>query len=314
MVRNAAKSTHLQDAIKSLKNVHVVEADVVDHISLEACSPASRLRCRVTDIVILLQQAAQRVSELSGGTLDYLIHNAAHISDELFEGYETLWAAFSDFIFQHHSSVDVFAARTWTSSMPRPSPQYVTHVPNPLEAHRLARQFKVNALGVVHGVSAFLPLLRARPTKKIIVIGAAGADLKCIRSGGMADLVAYSMTKAAAHVAATKWALHLKDEGFVVITLSPGMVDTTETNVSGESRIPCASPDESAILTWKKYCTSDRPAPGVELDAVFKERGWVVKLQTMEESVVAQLKVIDNLKPEDNGLFLAHDTGKEYTV
>ena len=101
VVRNAAKSTHLQDAIKSLKNVHVVEADVVDHISLEARSPASRLRRRVADIAIHLQQAAQQVSELSGGTLDYLIHNAAHISDELFEGYETLWAAFS---VQHHPS------------------------------------------------------------------------------------------------------------------------------------------------------------------------------------------------------------------
>ena len=94
MVRNAAKSTHLQGAIKSLKNIHVVEADVVDHISLEACSPASRLRCPVTDIAIHLQQAAQRVSEISGGTLDYLIHNAAHISDELFEGFETLWDCF----------------------------------------------------------------------------------------------------------------------------------------------------------------------------------------------------------------------------
>ena len=77
-----------------------------------------------------------------------------------------------------------------------------------------------------------------------------------------------AMTKAAAHVAATKWALHLKDEGFVVITLSPGMVDTTETNVSGESRIPCASPDESAMRTWKKYCTSGRPAPGICADPV----------------------------------------------
>lgn len=51
------------------------------------------------------------------------------------------------------------------------------------------------------------------------------------------------------------------------------------------------------------------------MDALFKSRGTVVKLQTVEESVLAQLKVIDDLKSEDNGLFLAHDTGKElYTV
>ena len=35
VVRNARTSTHLTAAIDGLKNVHVVEADVVDHHSLE---------------------------------------------------------------------------------------------------------------------------------------------------------------------------------------------------------------------------------------------------------------------------------------
>ena len=41
VVRNAAKSTHLQAATKGFQNVHVVEADVVDHVSLEGCAAAS---------------------------------------------------------------------------------------------------------------------------------------------------------------------------------------------------------------------------------------------------------------------------------
>ena len=35
VVRSAAKSIHLQAATKSLKNVHVVDADVADYASLQ---------------------------------------------------------------------------------------------------------------------------------------------------------------------------------------------------------------------------------------------------------------------------------------
>ena len=39
-------------------------------------------------------------------------------------------------------------------------------------------------------------------------------------------MAAYGMTKAAQHIAAVKWSVKLQQEGFTVITLSPGMVDT----------------------------------------------------------------------------------------
>ena len=45
----------------------------------------------------------------------------------------------------------------------------------------------------------------------------------------MADLCAYGMTKAAALIATTKFALKLKDEGFVVVALDPGFVNTSGT-------------------------------------------------------------------------------------
>ena len=50
-------------------------------------------------------------------------------------------------------------------------------------------------------------------------------------------MTAYGMTKAASLVAATKWAVKLAPEGFTVITLSPGLVDTSDTlvDVPGES-------------------------------------------------------------------------------
>ena len=42
-------------------------------------------------------------------------------------------------------------------------------------------------------------------------------------------MAAYGMTKAAALVATVKFAVNLAPEGFTVVTISPGLVDTSET-------------------------------------------------------------------------------------
>ncbi len=56
---------------------------------------------------------------------------------------------------------------------------------------------------------------------------------------GIADTAGYAMSKAAALMATTKWAVKLKDEGFIVVSVTPGMVDTSGTvGESGESRCP----------------------------------------------------------------------------
>ena len=92
-----------------------------------------------------------------------------------------------------------------------------------------ASQFMINSLGPIHSIKAFLPLLRASTTKKIIVIGSGAGDVKYNRDVGIANMAAYGMTKAAGLIATTKFAAQLKDEGFVVVTLSPGLVDVTGT-------------------------------------------------------------------------------------
>ena len=92
-----------------------------------------------------------------------------------------------------------------------------------------ALQFKINSLGPIHSIKAFLPLLRASTTRKIIVIGSGAGDVKYNRDVGIANMAAYGMTKAAGLIATTKFAAQLKDEGFVVVTLSPGLVDVTGT-------------------------------------------------------------------------------------
>ena len=46
-------------------------------------------------------------------------------------------------------------------------------------------------------------------------------------------MAAYGMAKAAALVATTKFAAKLKDEGFIIVSLNPGLVDVSGT--TGES-------------------------------------------------------------------------------
>ncbi|RPD54465.1 NAD-P-binding protein [Lentinus tigrinus ALCF2SS1-7] len=234
VVRNAAKSIHLQAATKTLKNVHVLEADVVDYPSL--------------------QKAAKEIGEVTGGKLDCLIHNAARMDAE----YITKG-------FDHYASMDELDADFITS-------------------------YKINALGVIHSISAFLPLLRAGPTKKIVVVSTAGADPKFVRAAGIADMTAYGMTKAAALIATTKWAIKLQNEGFIVVSVSPGLVDTTGT--IGEHGDPAT---QALVLGAAEAMT---------------QRGIPVRAETPEESVSAQVKLLDGLQPSDNGSFMVHSGGE----
>ena len=45
----------------------------------------------------------------------------------------------------------------------------------------------------------------------------------------------------------------------------------------------------------------------------FTQRGVAVRAETPEESVEAQVRLLDGLKPSDNGLFMVH-TGGEYNL
>ncbi|PIL30285.1 hypothetical protein GSI_07465 [Ganoderma sinense ZZ0214-1] len=235
VVRNPAGSTHLNAAAAGLKNVHIVPGDVVDYDSLE--------------------RAAKQVSEVTGGKLDYLIHNAANVD------VNTAYKGFDDYANMEELDTAFISA------------------------------YKVNSLGPIHAITAFLPLLRGSDTKKIVVIGSGACDPSSSRALRLPNIVAYAMTKAAALLATTKFAFKLQDEGFVVITLCPGIVDCSAT----------AGADSAALADKLNEFSA----------TVKKNTGLEVMRQTPEESVTAQLKVIDGLQASQNGLFLKH-TGGEY--
>ena len=130
----------------------------------------------------------------------------------------------------------------------------------------------------------------------------------------MADMAAYGMTKAAAIIATTKFALKLKDEGFVVVTLSPGMVDTSATagtDRASATTLVCAFGERSVLML---RLLGDAVTQGLAAFAssVKTETRIQVAAQTPERSIAAQLRVIDGLQPSHNGAFLSHNDGGEY--
>ncbi|KAI9061881.1 NAD(P)-binding protein [Trametes sanguinea] len=194
-----------------------------------------------------VERAAMEMSGLSGGSLDVLIHNAARTDMRSnfrgFNDYKDLDELDSDFI----------------------------------------DSFKVNTLGVVHSIHAFLPLLRRGTEKKIIVLNTEGASVSLTLRSGAADVAAYCTTKAAAAMVTAKYAAAPSKEGFVVVSIAPGVVDTSAT-----------SADDTAAETFQRI---------VERMA---EAGFRPELLTPAQSVAKQLKVIEGLTQELNGALVSN--------
>ncbi|KAI0674070.1 NAD-P-binding protein [Trametes maxima] len=150
--------------------------------------------------------------------------------------------------------------------------------------------FNVNTLGVIHSIYAFLPLLRAGSAKRIIVIGAEVGRTATVAALRLANMTAYCITKASGEMATLKWALTLADEGFTVITMHPGAVDVSET--TSKADLAAAAPAYAAFTESVKNNAEEIP------------------FLTAEQSVKAQLIVIDKLQPSDNGSYMTY-TGEK---
>lgn len=205
-VRNIATSVHLSSFVSQSgrKNVHVLQADVIDHHALKV--------------------AADKVSELTGGTLDVLIHSAARMD------HTSLYRRLTDYADDNQLDADFTEA------------------------------FRVNVLGIVHSINAFLPLLRKGGFKKILVMSSGAGDRELAWKARVATSAAYGTTKAAANMVMTKYAVLLESEGFTVFALSPGYVDTTDTAVDQPDEAGKAALDEMLENIRKVYPGYD-PAP-----------------------------------------------------
>ncbi|KAH9929440.1 NAD-P-binding protein [Fomitopsis serialis] len=196
-----------------------------------------------------MELAAAEATKITGGALDVLVYNAARMEAE------NMVKGFLDY-----------------------------ETPEKLDEEFIA-SFKVNVLGVVHAVNAFLPLLRKGTAKKIITIGSEGGDSSLVWKMRLAKAAAYGTTKAAENMVATKYAAELENEGFTVVSVSPGMVDVSATG-SGYS-----VPPEELMPTVNKIMNG--------IYAAFPKATMI----TPEESCRRLVSFIDSAGPADSGIF-----------
>jgi len=138
-----------------------------------------------------LKYAAAEVSWIAGGSLDYLINNAAFVESE-----------------RDGLTLDSYSSEELLNK-------------------DLLDSFKVNVVGVIHTINIFLPLLKNGKTKKVITLSTGLADLDTTIDSEFVASAPYSISKAAVNMVNVKYAAQYKSEGFVFLAISPGLVDTS---------------------------------------------------------------------------------------
>ncbi|KAJ7158231.1 hypothetical protein C8R43DRAFT_1124847 [Mycena crocata] len=232
LVRNEATATELKKLPG--KNITVLEADITDTKALK--------------------KAADAVSKITGGKLDYLINNAAMMSNDgallRLPGYKTEEALEKD----------------------------------------LLDNFKVNTIGTIHCTNTFLPLLRKGAVKKVITISSGQGDIDGVLQMALDTYPGYAISKAALNLAIAKYAVELKPEGFVFLSLSPGSVNTIAAPLSSEVT-------EALTVMMGRFA-----------QRVPHFKGPI----SPEESVKLQLEVIYKWKVEDTGAFVSQHGNKQW--
>ncbi|KAH9922389.1 NAD-P-binding protein [Fomitopsis serialis] len=222
--------------------------------------PHKNVRILQADVVDkqAIKNAATELGRLSGGGLDILIYNAARLE------FDNLLRGPGDY--DNDEELD----------------------------EEFIQSFKVNVLGPIHIVNNFLPLLRKGSAKKIIILGSEGGERSFVQHVHISGLGAYGVTKAAEHMVATKYAVALENEGFTVVSVSPGFVD-----VSGTNSEPLSEGDASKFNDLV-----------VQHFAAFPNAGTLL---TPEQAVKRLLLDINNIGPAESGTFRPYpefDTNK----
>ncbi|TVY73125.1 putative oxidoreductase [Lachnellula suecica] len=170
-----------------------------------------------------LKKAAQLVSSKTNGTLDYLIANAALQAKTCLVGFDTL-----------------------------------AQDPLALEAD-LISHFRINTIGPIHLFNAFIPLILAGKTKKVIAISTGAADTEMTLKPDMYQATAYSITKAALNMAVAKFSAVYRETGVLFMAICPGAVDTGSLQIATEEEGALAM---AMFGKFKAYSpTFEGPAP-----------------------------------------------------
>lgn len=142
--------------------------------------------------------------------------------------------------------------------------------------------YRTNVLGPIYLTKALYPYLKLKDTKQLVYISSLSGSI-----GGMIPLSssAYGQSKAALNYTVKELSLELGPEGFVAISVHPGMVSTD--------------------------MGKENTAKFLELNPQILEAFKGAKVYSPEESVETQLeKIIFKLSKDDNGKFFDVEGGE----
>ncbi|KAM4056358.1 short chain dehydrogenase [Hirsutella rhossiliensis] len=181
-------------------NVHFIEAELTKYESLK--------------------KAAAQTSRITGGKLDYVIANAAIVSE---------WSAFS-------------------------SLEELGRDPDGLEQD-LAESFNVNVIGNINLFNLFLPLVRKGGAKKVITISSGMADLDLINNYDLELAGPYTISKAAMNAAVAKYSAVGRKEGILFMSISPGVVETGHHSEATEEQLQRVAEMGKKFATYAPHFT-----------------------------------------------------------
>ncbi|RDA93283.1 hypothetical protein CP533_2048 [Ophiocordyceps camponoti-saundersi (nom. inval.)] len=167
----ATTDKKVSEELDKRSNIHILQADLLDYSAIE--------------------NAARRTSQITGGSLDYLVANAGYVSH--WDAYEPIGVLGND--------------------------------PQQLEDDFL-KSFKTNVIANIHLMNLFIPLLLKSNIKKVIALSTGNADLDPINNFDVEVAPGYSISKAAMNVAVAKFSAQYKKQGVLFISICPGMVET----------------------------------------------------------------------------------------
>lgn len=142
--------------------------------------------------------------------------------------------------------------------------------------------WKTNVLGSIFLYQAFYPLLTKGKDKKIIFISSLAGSIGTFFD---VSVSAYGQSKAALNYTTKEISFELREQGFTVVAVHPGMV-STDMGSYGKENILKSSPGLKDIV-----------------------EAMVI---TPETSALSLLSVFDKLSKDDNGKFIGYD-GSELT-
>ncbi|KAH8679221.1 hypothetical protein BGZ61DRAFT_551684 [Ilyonectria robusta] len=238
LVRNKPATLEKVDReLKQRANLHILQADITDYEALKA--------------------SVDEVSKITGGSLDYIIANAAFVST--YSAWDTLGSLGKD-----HKRL----------------------------GEDLLESFNINVVGNIHLFNLYMPLILKGKVKKVATISSGMADIELIARFSIASSAPYSISKAGMNVAVAKFSAEYSKDGVLFLSISPGLVDTSET-----------AP------------TEDRIKGGQQMMAQFAEYAPHFKGPTTAESSVKNvLSVINQKSVEagDGGSFVSHFGNKQW--